>query len=287
MPDKFHMGTGAGPFRRTVVLGRDGVRLHVLDTGVPAGAGPVPCLLLLHGLGGCADEWRGIAAQLAGRARVVAFDARGHGVSTRRPQDLSRAAHVADAFAVVEEMGLGRVVLVDQSCGAHTALMTAAAHPEAVACLVLIEGGVGGEGEEHTRPVGDWFASWPQPFPDRQAAVDFLGGGPAGEAWADGLEHTRDGLRSRWDADVLQEVLLAVHRQDRWAEWRSVSVPTLLVRGQDGSQPAAEFAAMLAQNPLAEGVVVPGAGHDVHLDAPAEAARLIATMADLPDVRPC
>lgn len=194
---------------------------------------------------------------------------------------------MADAFAVVEEMGLGRVVLVGQSCGAHTALMTAAAHPEAVACLVLIEGGVGGEGEEHTRPVGDWFASWPQPFPDRQAAVDFLGGGPAGEAWADGLEHTRDGLRSRWDADVLHEVLLAVHRQDRWAEWRSVSVPTLLVRGQDGSQPAAEFAAMLAQNPLAEGVVVPGAGHDVHLDAPAEAARLIAAMADLPDVRPC
>ena len=135
------MGTEAGPFRRTAVLGRDGVRLHVLDTGVPAGAGPVPCLLLLHGLGGCADEWRGIAAQLAGRARVVAFDARGHGVSTRRPQDLSGAAHVADAFAVVEEMGLGRVVLVGQSCGAHTALMTAAAHPEAVACLVLIEGG--------------------------------------------------------------------------------------------------------------------------------------------------
>lgn len=267
--------TGAGPFRHSHVIERDGVSLSVLDTGVPAGAGPVPCLLLLHGLGGCALEWSGVADLLAERARVVAFDSRGHGDSTRQPEDLSRAAHVADVIAVVDDLALGPVVLAGQSCGGHTALMAAAARPESVSRLVLLEGGVGGEGAEHTAPVSDWFRVWPQPFADRRAAVDFLGGGPSAEAWADGLEETADGLRGRWDADVLHEVLLAVHTQDRWDEWRSVTVPTLLVRGGEGSQPAAEFDAMLDANRHAEVVVVPGAGHDVHLDASDAVARLI------------
>ncbi|WP_210386720.1 alpha/beta fold hydrolase [Micrococcus sp. HMSC067E09] len=257
------------------MIERDGVSLRVLDTGVPAGAGPVPCLLLLHGLGGCALEWTGVAGRLAEDARVVAFDARGHGGSTRRPEDLSRAAHVADVAAVVEDLALGPVVLVGQSCGGHTALMAAATRPDLVTRLVLVEGGVGGEGAEHTAPVSDWFRAWPQPFADRRAAVDFLGGGPAAEAWADGLEATAEGLRGRWDADVLHEVLLAVHTQDRWDECRSVTAPTLLVRGGEGSQPAAEFDAMLEANRHAEGVVVPGAGHDVHLDAPDAVAEAI------------
>ena len=75
-----------------VVLERDGVRLAVTDFG-----GEGPPVLLLHGLAGYGGEWAATARGLASNARVVAFDARGHGASTRVPTDVSREAHVSDA----------------------------------------------------------------------------------------------------------------------------------------------------------------------------------------------
>ena len=54
----------------------------------------------LHGLAGYAGEWRMTAEWLAGGRRVVALDGRGHGRSERRPDDVSIAAHAADAAHV-------------------------------------------------------------------------------------------------------------------------------------------------------------------------------------------
>ncbi|NEE20854.1 alpha/beta fold hydrolase, partial [Streptomyces sp. SID7499] len=65
------------------------VRLHCTDHG-----GDGPPLLLLHGLAGHSGEWEALAARFASTHRVVAFDARGSGASTRRPGDVTRAAHV-------------------------------------------------------------------------------------------------------------------------------------------------------------------------------------------------
>ncbi|MCT2006802.1 alpha/beta hydrolase, partial [Micrococcus lylae] len=151
----------AGPVTR-----EDGTRLHVIDSG-----GTGPALLFLHGLAGYAGEWAKVAERLAGACQVVAFDQRAHGSSTRRPADLSRTAHVGDVVAVADALGLERFTLVGQSMGAHTALLTAAAHPVRVGRLVLIEGGVGGEGLEATADVIDWFRAWPIPFATVDDAV--------------------------------------------------------------------------------------------------------------------
>ena len=75
--------------------------------------------------------------------RPVGFDQRGHGASTTRPGDLGRGAFVNDAVAVIESLGVGPVVLVGQSFGAHTALLVAASRPDLVSLLVLVEGGRG------------------------------------------------------------------------------------------------------------------------------------------------
>jgi len=89
-------------------------------------------MLLLHGLGGHVGEWADTADGMKDRARVVAFDARGHGRSERRPEDVSREAHVADVAFVIEQLELGPVVVVGQSLGGVTALLVAAEHPELV-----------------------------------------------------------------------------------------------------------------------------------------------------------
>lgn len=81
-----------------MVLRPDGVSIAVADLG---GDGPV--VVLLHGLAGSSCELLPTAQALPGY-RVLLVDQRGHGASTRLPNDVSRDAFVGDVVAVLEEL---------------------------------------------------------------------------------------------------------------------------------------------------------------------------------------
>jgi pimeloyl-ACP methyl ester carboxylesterase len=244
------------------VINAGDVELSVHDTG-----GDAPAVVLLHGLAGCAEEWLGTRRGLQSAYRVVTFDQRGHGGSSRHPDDVSRASYVNDVVAVAETLGLGRIMLVGQSMGGHTALLVAANYPELVERLVLVESGVGGGGSALTAEVAAMLGSWPVPFADHAVAAEWFGGGRVGQAWADGLEARNDGLWPRFDVDVLVRSLAAVHQREAWTEWENISQPTLLVCGTDGLIPGAEIDRMLGTHPRARQELLQGAGHDLHLEA--------------------
>ncbi len=242
------------------MLVRDGVTLSSLI------GGEGPPVVLLHGLAGSAAEFAPTARALLPDHRVVVLDQRGHGHSTRRPGDLSREAFVADTVRVIEHLG-GPVTLVGQSMGGHTALLTAAWHPGLVERLILVEAGVGGTDDpEAARKLEEFFAGWPVPFASRAAAAEHLGGTPIAHAWAADLD---DGGRPRFDADVMAAAIAPVLAEARWDEWASITADILLVRGESGIIPQAEVDRMLRLRPAARHVLVPDAGHDLHLDRPA------------------
>ncbi|WP_250001821.1 alpha/beta fold hydrolase [Actinoplanes sp. M2I2] len=244
-------------------LARDDVELSVLRGG--AGGEPV---VLLHGLAGSAAEMAPLAgAVMAAGHRVVVPDQRGHGHSTSRPADVSREAYVADVLALIDEPAW----LVGQSMGAHTAMLAAAARPDRVRGLVMIEGGVGGSTDDYPERLRAWFASWPVPFADVEAARAFLGDRTITEAWIADLERRAGGLWPRFDPDTMKAAIAGVASTARWTEWHSLTVPVLLILGEQGAIPADEVEGMAA----ARQVVVAGAGHDVHLDTPGETARLV------------
>jgi pimeloyl-ACP methyl ester carboxylesterase len=229
-------------------------------------------LVLLHGLAGSAQE---MAVSVPGYRSIVP-DQRGHGHSERRPADLSRAAYVADVVRVVEALaGGGPVTLAGQSMGAHTAMLTAAHHPELVSRLIMLEGGVGGSEDDYPSRLGKWFASWPVPFPDRAAAVEFLGGSPLARAWAADLEAHPDGYRPRFDPDIMEAAIRPVAETALWSSWQAVRAPTLLVRGAKSRVPDAEINRMVELRPDVDVVTIPDAGHDAHLDQPAAWRRLL------------
>ncbi|MFE7478656.1 alpha/beta fold hydrolase [Streptomyces sp. NPDC057552] len=249
------------------------VRLFCTDTGGDGsdsdeGAAP---LLLLHGLAGHCGEWDALAARFAATHRVVASDARGSGASTRRPRDVSRAAHVRDVVEVAGRLGLpaGELVLVGQSMGGLTALLTAAAHPELVRALVLVEAGPGGPSPSLPTTIGAWLDSWPVPFPDAGAAAAFFGGGAAGRAWAAGLVPGPGGLHPRVDRDVMVATVQENAHRDYWDAWDKVRCPVLVVRGGKGMLRQEEVDRMAGRPGATRIAVVPDAGHDVHLDDPA------------------
>ncbi|MEV8424091.1 alpha/beta fold hydrolase [Streptomyces niveus] len=258
----------------TDVTTDDGVRLVCTEYG-PCEESAVS-VLLLHGLAGHTAEWDALAELLGPAYRLVGYDARGHGRSDRLPEDVSRAAHVRDAVAVAEQLALARPVLIGQSLGGLTALLTAAAHPDLVRALVLVEAGPRGPAPELPGKIGRWLDSWPVPFESPEAAAHFFGGGPAGLAWAAGLEVRPDGLYPRVDRDVMVGCVAESAVRSFWAEWDQVRCPTLVVRGEKGAMPASEAAEMRVRRPAGTRIeTVPGAGHDVHLDRPAQLHALI------------
>ncbi|MFE8916945.1 alpha/beta fold hydrolase [Streptomyces globisporus] len=245
------------------VVVRDGVRLVCRDWG-----GRGQPVVLLHGLAGHAGEWEAVASRLGGRYRVVAVDQRGHGASERYPRDVSRAAHVADVVSVVEQLGLCRPVLVGQSLGGHTAMLTAAFRPALVRGLVLVEAGPGGPAPGVPVDIGGWLDGWPAPFPSLEAAAVFFGGGAVGAGWAAGLEERDGGWWPRFDRDVMVRSIAEAAGRSYLPEWKRVVCPTLLVLGQSSFVSAREAGDMLWQGPIAVAMSVPGTGHDLHLERP-------------------
>jgi non-heme chloroperoxidase len=93
------------------VVGGDGVRLAVTDTGPESGA---MSILFMHGLSQSRLLWaRQFDSFLADRFRLVAFDLRGHGHSEKpREGYREREPWAADVAAVIEQLELERPLVV-------------------------------------------------------------------------------------------------------------------------------------------------------------------------------
>ncbi len=123
-----------------------GVRIHVLDWA-DAGSSEAPALVLVHGLLATAWIWSPVVRRVAGRARVLAPDLRGHGLSEspREGYDLDSLAF--DLLTVLTAHGLGPdvggrpVVLAGHGFGAQVAAWAAHLQPAAVSGLILVDGG--------------------------------------------------------------------------------------------------------------------------------------------------
>ncbi len=117
--------------------------LNLLDGRIAAlrrNAGDIP-VLALHGWLDNANSFRPLAAQLDG-VDLVAIDFPGHGQSAWRPDGLHYHFddYTFDVLAVLDALGWDRVCLLGHSLGGAVATLVAAAAPERVASLALIEG---------------------------------------------------------------------------------------------------------------------------------------------------
>lgn len=120
--------------------------------------GPEPTVVLLHA--GVADRrsWREVAEMLAGRARILSYDRRGHGGSAPPSGPFS---HLDDLVAVLDKAGAERAWLVGSSMGGGLAIDAAICVPDRVAGLVLIAPAVSGAPEPDldaaTRRLGNLY----------------------------------------------------------------------------------------------------------------------------------
>lgn len=128
-------------FRERFYNSRDGLRLYYRDYGGGTAA-PVLCI---PGLTRNARDFEFIACHIAKTRRVLAADLRGRGKSAPDPEwrHYTVANEAADMMRLLEDAGAARAVILGTSRGGIVAMAMAAAHPEAVAGVVLND--IGGE----------------------------------------------------------------------------------------------------------------------------------------------
>jgi pimeloyl-ACP methyl ester carboxylesterase len=118
-----------------------GGRLATYRLGAAADTG-APLVLAIHGITSTSRSWLATARALGDRATLAAVDLRGRGHSIGLPPDVGLDAHVRDMVAVLDAAGLERAVVTGHSLGAYIAARLAVRHPERVARLVLVDGGL-------------------------------------------------------------------------------------------------------------------------------------------------
>jgi pimeloyl-ACP methyl ester carboxylesterase len=100
--------------------------------------GEGPPIVLLHGLSATRRNVVQGSRHLIKRGyRLIAYDARGHGASSRA-ESYEYTELVKDLEAVLAQLGIERTALAGSSMGAATAMAFALEHPERVAALVQI-----------------------------------------------------------------------------------------------------------------------------------------------------
>ena len=113
--------------------------IHILEVDAPLESKLLP-IVFVHGMACSADLWNAQLAYAARTRRAIAIDLRGHGASTPpADDDYSPESCAADIFTVLEALGLDRIALVGHSYGACVVLAAAAAKPNAIAQLILID----------------------------------------------------------------------------------------------------------------------------------------------------
>lgn len=231
------------------------------------GGGDGVRVLLLHGLGGTADVWQGVAAELGGRA-WVAPDLPGHGGSVPLPEYTFGA--LTDAVAgLVDPAG---TVLVGHSLGGVVALHLAGA--AGVRAVVGVGIKVGWTTEELARAAA-MAARPPSRFDTRAEAVARhlrvagLDGllDPADPAAAAGVLE-QDG---RW-RPALDPRAFGVGQPGVAGLLAAAPVPVVLARGEH--DPMVDAAQLRALTPHA--VDLAGLGHNAHVEDPAAVRRLLA-----------
>lgn len=135
-----------------------GTVIHIRDEG-PKTAFP---LVLLHGSNASLNTWEPWVARLKPKYRVISLDFPAHGLSGPVPsRDYSSAAYVGITEKIVDRLGLTRFAIAGNSMGGGVAWHYAAAHPDKIAALILIDSVGQPEPGKSTPPIGFRIARIP------------------------------------------------------------------------------------------------------------------------------
>jgi 2-succinyl-6-hydroxy-2,4-cyclohexadiene-1-carboxylate synthase len=225
----------------------------------------------IHGFTQTSQSWKKFITHLRTPLCCQLIDAPGHGLSHNGARSLWQAGQ-----DIINTMHHG--VLVGYSMGARMALHAAFLNSGKITGLVLISGtpGIQDEDERMQRHLDDTALA------DRISAIGvnafitewlqkpmFAGVVTSEEELADRQRNTQQGL-----SDSLRYAGTAT-QSSLWERLNELSMPVLLIAGGDDKKFVHIATKMHHLMPMSTLCIIADAGHSVHLESPAEVARII------------
>ena len=265
--------TAEGPMNMATVRTSDGTEIFFKDWG-PRDAQPV---MFHHGWPLSSDDWDAQMLFFVQRGfRVVAHDRRGHGRSAQVPEGHDMDHYAADAFAVAEHLDLRNAVHIGHSTGGGEVARYVAKHGEPagrVAKAVLVAAVPPIMMKTAAYPGGlpievfDGFrnalaANRAQFFRDVPSGP-FYGFNRPGAAVHEGVIQNwwRQGMAG--SAKAHYDGIKAFSETDQTEDLQAISVPTLVMHGEDDQIVPIDNSARLAARLLKNGTLktYPGFSH--------------------------
>ena len=251
----------------------NGVKLHYLDYGT-VGRRPMVCV---HGGAAHAHWFDFVAPGLTPDHHVHSLDLRGHGDSAWSDQHTyTWKTYSEDINAFVEKLDLRDYVLIGHSMGGMVSVVHAAAHPERIGGLVIVDSVMlmPMERVNRMRAFGE-KPSKGYATQEELIARYRLEGGETQMAAPEVLQRmatysSRQDADGRWQHKADRRVYANFQQIAGVPLWEKIKVPALVIRGGERSprftpELLAEIRARAPQVQMAE---VPASDHHVTLDNP-------------------
>lgn len=211
----------------------NGIRQHYLRYGpednVP---GTTEAVIIVPGITSPAVTWGFVGERFGRNFDTYILDVRGRGLSSAEDDlDYSVTAQAEDVIAFAKELGLQRYSVVGHSMGALIGARAAAAKPEGLARLVMVDPPVSGPGRREYPSKLDWYVD----------SIALAQKGCTAEqmrqfcpTWS--LEHLR--LRAQWLHTCNEKAIVRsfndFHDDDSHKDFAKVEVPTMLMIAERG-----------------------------------------------------
>jgi pimeloyl-ACP methyl ester carboxylesterase len=258
----------------------DGVRLHYEETGSGS------AVIFVHEFAGDHRSWEPQMRHFGKRHRCIAYNARGYSPSDV-PENVgaySQARAADDIRSVLDQLGEGKAHVVGLSMGGFATLHFGFRHPGRARSLCVGGCGYGAEPEQRERfrveaeaIAADLRTSGMEVFAEKYAygptRVQFENKDPRGFAEFKAMlaQHSAAGSAN---------TQLGVQRErpslyDLVEEMRRLTVPTLILHG-DEDWPCLNPGILMKRNiPSAAMAVMPNCGHTINLEEPDEFNRMV------------
>ena len=231
------------------------------------GAGGLP-VVFVHSLAGTGSQWNAQLLHLRLYRRAVAIDLMGHGRSDPpRGGDYSLDSLAGGVAATVDALRLGRVFVVGHSMGGGVALAYAAAHPERVAGLLLVD-----PIDDPSRRTEDVMTPFLEKLqsPEYEATIEAY--------WRQILEGANEDVMARVLGDLKRtpsttvvESLKAMEKFDAAAEFARYRGPALSIVTRFNDVPSSLHKVV----PGLRHTVISGTSHWIQMDRPEEFNRVM------------
>jgi pimeloyl-ACP methyl ester carboxylesterase len=233
------------------------------------------------GLGCRADDWGEVfPARLAEQYRVIRFDNRGAGASSKPSVSWTLEDMADDALRVLDAEGVGAAHVVGISMGGMISQLIALDHPARCKSLVLMSTHAGGS--EVIAPTSEAFALFQPPRGTTaeqimRLSVRVLTAPGFAKKNPESVEAlVRYAVEQPTPRRAFSTQLQAIFASDRAQRLQDIRVPTLVLHGDSDSLIPDGNGRLLAQRiPGAELEIVPTCGHMPTWEAPDAVSRRV------------